>query len=86
MQVEDIHNLIETYSESGDIQDDAKRKFEMHLTAVERFEERKDASKVAKHMESFQLLLDQQLQAGKMSTLAYEDLSAETTDMIYQWK
>ncbi|MFD1335862.1 FIMAH domain-containing protein [Oceanobacillus iheyensis] len=81
-----MHNLIETYSESGDIHNDAKRKLEMHLIAVERFEERKDAPKVAKHMESFQLLLDQQLQAGKISPLAYEDLSAETTDMIYQWK
>lgn len=86
IQVEDIHNLIETYSKSGDIHNDAKRKLEMHLIAVERFEERKEAPKVAKHMESFQLLLDQQLQAGKISPLAYEDLSAETTDMIYQWK
>ncbi|WP_420874450.1 FIMAH domain-containing protein [Oceanobacillus polygoni] len=76
---------IGAFQQSGDIEKDAERKLLLHLTAVEQFEGKKVADKVAKHMQGFQLLLDQYKDAAGLSDKAYQALSSDTTDMIAQW-
>ncbi|WP_404459546.1 FIMAH domain-containing protein [Oceanobacillus kapialis] len=82
----DLENMIEAFQDNKEIKSDAARKLSMHLTAVERFEGRDDAGKVAKHMEAFLLLLDQQLEAERISETAYELLYSDATDMLAMWK
>ncbi len=81
----DLNSLIEAFRDSDELKNDAARKLSMHLTAVERFENREDAAKVAKHMESFLLILDQQLDADRISASAYDVLYSDATDMLAMW-
>ncbi|WP_392391109.1 FIMAH domain-containing protein [Oceanobacillus profundus] len=85
MNTEQLKQNIGVLQQSGDIEKDAERKLLLHLTAVEQFEGKKAADKVAKHMQGFQLLLDQQKDATSLSDNAYRQLSSDTTDMIAQW-
>ena len=85
MNTEQLKQNSGVLQQSGDIEKDAERKLLLHLTAVEQFEGKKAADKVAKHMQGFQLLLDQQKDATSLSDNAYKQLSSDTTDMIAQW-
>ncbi len=81
----DLKNSIEAFVDSEELKNDAARKLKLHLTAVERYEESADATKVAKHMESFLLLLDQQLEADRISESVYKFLYSDATDMLAMW-
>ncbi|MFD1173639.1 FIMAH domain-containing protein [Oceanobacillus picturae] len=81
----DLKNSIEAFVDSDELKNDVARKLNLHLTAVERYEESANATKVAKHMESFLLLLDQQLEADRISESAYEFLYSDATDMLAMW-
>uniref|UniRef100_UPI00403FC19C FIMAH domain-containing protein n=1 Tax=Oceanobacillus sp. FSL K6-2867 TaxID=2954748 RepID=UPI00403FC19C len=85
MNTEQLKQNIGSLQQSGDIEKEAERKLLLHLTAVEQFEEKKTADKIAKHMQGFQLLLDQHKDASSISDKAYQALSSDTTDMIAQW-
>lgn len=65
--------------------DEAVHSLKLHLTAVDRFEESDSADKVAKHINSFKLLLDHQLENEQISDDAYEALKAKAESMIGQW-
>ena len=62
------------------------RALNMHLIAVGQFEENGEGEKVARHMESFMLLLDQQYANDQITNHAYEMLNADADDLFRQWK
>ncbi|NAP00422.1 glycoside hydrolase family 92 protein, partial [Halomonas sp. MG34] len=64
----------------------ASRSLLMHLTAVERFEEKGDEDKVVKHMEGFQKLLDQQHKTALISEDAYKLLKGNAAYMLQRWE
>ncbi|WP_425339524.1 FIMAH domain-containing protein [Lentibacillus salicampi] len=78
--------MVEQFEAEGAFADDeAVRALTMHLTAVDRFEQSESADKVAKHIRSFRLLLDHQLDNEQISDEAYEALKHKTESMIGQW-
>lgn len=66
--------------------DDAYRSLHVHLTAVGRFEEQASAEKVVKHMKSFKLLLDHQLENELISEKVYTILTADADSLIEKWE
>ncbi|WP_449355762.1 FIMAH domain-containing protein [Virgibacillus natechei] len=78
--------VVEHFEEEGAFaSDEAVRSIKLHLTAVERFEQSDSADKVAKHINSFKLLLDHQLEIEQISEEAYQALKLEADSMIGQW-
>jgi len=84
--VDEVQELLEELEASGDVTEDAMRALNMHLIAVGQFEENGEGEKVARHMESFMLLLDQQYGNGQITDYAYEMLKADADDLYRQWK
>jgi len=82
ISVADVKESVEAFGQSDDIDGEAERKLLLHLTAVEQFEKQGNTDKIAKHMQSFQLLLDQQKENELISTKAHEQLSKHTTEII----
>ncbi|WP_373288521.1 FIMAH domain-containing protein [Lentibacillus kapialis] len=79
-------DMVERFEAEGAFSDDeAVRALKMHLTAVKRFEQDDSADKVAKHIEGFKLLLNQQLENEAISEDAYDALMAKTKSMMGQW-
>jgi uncharacterized protein YbbC (DUF1343 family) len=81
----DLKKSIERYVDVKDLEKNAAKKLKMHLTVVERFEARKDTAKVVKHMKSFLILLNKQKEAGQINETAYDALSSDANDLLYQW-
>jgi beta-N-acetylhexosaminidase len=84
--VAEVQELLEELEASGDVTEDAMRALNMHLIAVGQFEGNRDGEKVARHMENFMLLLDQQHGNDQISDHAYEMLKADSEDLYRQWK
>lgn len=84
--VAEIQETLEALEASGDVTEDAMRTLNMHLIAVGQFEENRDGDKVARHMEGFKLLLDQQFDNELITQHAYELLKADADDLYRQWK
>jgi beta-N-acetylhexosaminidase len=84
--VDEVQQLLEELEASGDVTEDAMRALNMHLIAVGQFEGNGDGEKVARHMESFMLLLDQQYANDQITDHAYEMLNADADDLFRQWK
>lgn len=82
--VSDMIKALEDFK--GDISADIYRLIDMHLISVDHFEKKQDASKVLKHMESFKLLLDHQMDHGLISVELYEVLKADTKSIIRKWQ
>ncbi|WP_375540702.1 FIMAH domain-containing protein [Virgibacillus saliphilus] len=79
--------LVEDFEEAGEFtSDNAAHSLNMHLTAVERFENQEAAEKVINHMNSFKLLLDQQKDNELISENAYETLQSASDILIDQWE
>ncbi|MGX4668004.1 FIMAH domain-containing protein [Cerasibacillus sp. JNUCC 74] len=85
MHTYDLKKSIERYVDVKDLEKNAAKKLKMHLTVVERFEARKDTAKVVKHMKSFLILLNKQKEAGQINETAYDALSSDANDLLYQW-
>ncbi|GGJ98808.1 hypothetical protein GCM10007063_21360 [Lentibacillus kapialis] len=83
---QEMIDMVERFEAEGAFSDDeAVRALKMHLTAVKRFEQDDSADKVAKHIEGFKLLLNQQLENEAISEDAYDALMAKTKSMMGQW-
>lgn len=82
-----MKTLVERFEEEGEFtSDSAARALKVHLTAVERFEQREGADKVVKHMTNFKLLVDHQKENAFMSDKAYNILNAEADALIKKWQ
>ncbi len=84
--VDNMQAAVDRFTESGAIEEAAKRKLTMHLTAVAQYEEKGQADKVRKHMKGFKLLLDQQKDSQRIVEEAYSYLMKQANDMIKQWQ
>ncbi|MFS8580029.1 MAG: hypothetical protein LOD88_08400, partial [Novibacillus thermophilus] len=65
---------------------EAARSLTNLLTVVERFEERREADKVVKHMENFKSLLIRQNEDALISDKAYNVLYADAVALIQKWR
>lgn len=75
--------LVEQFEEEGEFENnEVARSLAMHLTAVSHYEQTESTEKVLKHMEGFQLLLDQQKIDELISEKAYNHLQLRTTRLI----
>ncbi|UJL48285.1 glycoside hydrolase family 3 C-terminal domain-containing protein [Virgibacillus sp. NKC19-16] len=75
--------LVEQFEEEGEFENNqVARSLAMHLTAVSHYEQTESTEKVLKHMEGFQLLLDQQKIDELISEKAYNHLQLRATRLI----
>ncbi|MFD1173177.1 GH92 family glycosyl hydrolase [Oceanobacillus picturae] len=82
-----MQDVVDQLAEEGEFKNNgASRSLLMHLTAVERFEEKGDEDKVVKHMEGFQKLLDQQHKTALISEDAYKLLKGNAAYMLQRWE
>ena len=79
--------LVKFFEETGEIANrGAARALDVHLTAVNRFEETGAVEKVVKHLNGFQQLLNQQKENGFISEEAHDVLTSEmfaVVDMFF---
>lgn len=84
--VADLKTLVDDFVEQGGIANDSvAHSLQVHLTAVERYEQRELAEKVVKHMTSFIQLLHHQREQGLISREAHDTLKGEAETVITQW-
>ncbi|MFJ7936076.1 FIMAH domain-containing protein [Sporosarcina sp. NPDC096371] len=82
-----IKQHVQRFEKEGDIKDNrTARALTTHLTAVVQYEKQAAADKVIKHMQSFKLLLDQQLENQLISDKANNALKADADALIQQWQ
>ncbi|ASK64334.1 endo-alpha-N-acetylgalactosaminidase [Virgibacillus phasianinus] len=85
--VADLRALVDQYDEAGAFEKDSiVHALKMHLTAVERFEQKEEAEKVVKHLNGFKLLLDHQKEKGLITDEAYDGLISGTNSLIAKWQ
>lgn len=83
----DIKARVEHFKKEGEFKnDEAARSLTNLLAVVERFEERREADKVVKHMENFKSLLIQQNEDALISEKAYNVLYADAVSLIQKWR
>lgn len=82
----EIKSLIERLEDEGEFTSEiAARALKTHMVAVNRFEEQQDTIKVVKHMKSFHLLLDHQIDNELISTHAAQIIQEYTSDYLVKW-
>lgn len=85
--VEEIASLVKQFEEEGEFgSDDAARSLNKHLTAVAHYEQQEAVGKVVKHLKSFKVLLDYQLDKQLISDKVYKALQAATDELIQKWQ
>lgn len=83
---EDIMDDVDRFEEDGDFSnDEAPRRLQLHLTAVEQFERQEEAEKIVDHMEGFHALLDNQRDNDYISDDAYTHLFEQSEDLMQAW-
>lgn len=79
--------LVEQFAKAGEFaNNDAVRSLTVHLTAVSRYEDKKSADKVLKHMEGFKRLLEHQKKNKLISEKAYHALMIDADFLIDKWQ
>ncbi|WP_340084148.1 Xaa-Pro dipeptidyl-peptidase [Siminovitchia sp. FSL H7-0308] len=79
----EILSLVESLKEDGEFQNEEEaRALTTHMAAVELYEKKGLGDKVAKHMNGFMLLLDQQRNNGLISNKGYYMLKEEAESLI----
>lgn len=87
LSVEGMKALIKTLENQGEISsDDAIHALNMHLTAVQHYEHQQMTEKAVKHLENFNLLLNDQIDKGLMSQDAYSSLKSDVAYLLEKWQ
>ncbi|MCJ7842140.1 GH92 family glycosyl hydrolase [Lederbergia sp. NSJ-179] len=82
-----MQSLVERFEKEGEFKNgSAAHALQLHLTAVERFEQQGAADKVLKHMNGFKPLLDHQLESALISEDAYHILYDSADYFIERWQ
>lgn len=82
-----IKALVQYLQEKGEFtNDEAARALEIHLTAVNHYEDKGSAEKVVTHMKGFKRLLDHQKANGLISEDAYQTVNADADYLINKWQ
>lgn len=83
----DMIEHVELFKSEGAFKKDSDAQLLItHLESVSHFEKQENTSKVVKHMESFHLLLEHQLDNGVINEEAYHFLKDSTDSVLKQWK
>lgn len=83
---ENMKAQVEHFEDEGEFaNEEASRSLKMHLTAVDRFEKQEKEDKVIKHMKSFKLLLNHQMENKLISEQAFNNLEPYTDYLIEKW-
>ncbi|MCJ7839853.1 DUF4185 domain-containing protein [Lederbergia sp. NSJ-179] len=64
----------------------AYRALQVHLAALQQYEEKEEVKKIVKHTKSFLGLLDKQKEEDLISEKAYEELSAGAEELLQKWE
>lgn len=81
-----LKTLVEQLDKDGEINSDStSRLLATHLTAVSQYESKNLRDKVLKHMNSFQLLLEQLKKDAIITEKAYSYLETESERLIAHW-
>ncbi|WP_242698511.1 FIMAH domain-containing protein [Bacillus sp. SD088] len=64
----------------------AYRALQVHLTALQQYEDKEEAKKIVKHTKSLLGLLDQQKEDDLIPEKAYEELSAGAEELLQKWE
>lgn len=82
-----MRNHVERFEEEGAFENEAAgRLLKIHLTAVNDYENQKEAEKVVRHLESFQAMLKHQLDHKLISEEAYDFLMADANFLMEYWQ
>ncbi|ASK62206.1 hypothetical protein CFK37_08550 [Virgibacillus phasianinus] len=83
---EGIKERIDHFQSIGGVtSEQAAHLLTVHMTAVQHYEEKEQANKIIKHMESFQLLIEQQKNNGQLSEKAFKALNNDAEELIAKW-
>ena len=81
-----IKALVERFEAEGEFANQGTaHSLQVHLIAVDRFEQQEAADKIVKHMKSFKLLLDHQKDNGLISDNAYNSLQDDAESLIKKY-
>ncbi|QQK74794.1 serine hydrolase [Salicibibacter cibarius] len=84
--VSHMTSLVEDFEEEGEFaNDEAASTLQLHLTAVNHYEDQEEAEKVIQHMEGFQDLLAEQKINAEISQEAFHILDTQAADLIEKW-
>lgn len=79
--------LVEQFEKEGEFSNEnTLHTLKLHLTAVGLYEKQESAQKVIKHMQGFNLLLDQQKDKKLISGKAYSTLTDAADSLIKKWQ
>lgn len=82
-----IKKRIENFASNGEItSEEVVRRLTVHMTAVRLYEEKELAQKVVKHMESFQLLIEEQKNNGDLSEKVFNALNDDGEELMAKWE
>jgi X-Pro dipeptidyl-peptidase len=80
-----MRDIVQYYENEGEFAESGiARALDMHLIAVEQFENLNQPDKVIRHLNSFELLLD--FHRDSMSQEAYQVLTADTDYLLEEWQ
>ncbi|MDQ0273777.1 M28 family peptidase [Cytobacillus purgationiresistens] len=83
--VSDLEALVDRLNQEGEISNPVLRSLKLHLTAIAQFEKQENLEKIAKHLQSFIVLVDQQKNKGMITEKAANSLKAYTEYLIERW-
>lgn len=87
VSAEVMQDQVKQFEDEGEIKnDEAAHKLNMHLTAVNHYEENESAKKVVKHSKGLKKLLKYQKENDLISKNAYDVLKDDTNSMIKKWE
>ena len=83
----DMKSLVDRYEESGDIKNsETAHALQIHLVALERYEEQELAKKLVKHLQGLRVLLDHQIKNEFITQKVYDVFKTDTDYLIDKWK
>lgn len=87
VSADSIKKLVDYYVDKGAfVNDSDSRSLQVHLTAVNHYEQKEAADKVIKHMKGFNDLLEYQNKNELISDEAYEALIADANNLRETWQ
>ncbi|QQK78327.1 isoaspartyl peptidase/L-asparaginase [Salicibibacter cibarius] len=85
--VADINESVERFDEEGEFaSEEAVQALTTHLTSVSHYEDQEEAENVVQHMGGFKDLLEHQLDNDLTSEEAFDELYAQSEELIDQWE
>lgn len=81
-----LKEIVDQYEEDGEIDEEASHRLNMHLTAINHYEDEGKTDKVIKHFDGFEVLLTHEKDSDALSNKAYEALKDTTDSIVDRWQ